>query len=492
MQPVNSPGVQGGAQAADGGTGPTEAQAAKMREAHAAQIRATQAAQQQAAQQQAHPAAQARPKAAAPQKLATAKVAGSGQLASFDEEPGHVPALELDLARVPAKGTKGAKVPANDVQPASGYGEHAAGAGGFGDEEAGPALELAEVGARVDTVKGGSRDVKASVAKEYEAMTALAGYDPKPTSLTGCVGYAIQVARRLMVLKKLRAKAEQDADGLEVDLNTALVEVGNGLMSRQTEPALAPLRSRVAAVLDAQSRVSDADLTMSKTREQNQQAVAELDAEAAEMRQNLQPFLNSEQAALQAYKKAEDDVKRATALQRRVEIELRALTDATSVQDPARADDLRSQLDERRSVAAGLTVEMEQKASLLAQARRELALKKGVLDSVEARKKRLLDESQKREADVEQKAKAAEGGHAAALRALAESAREQGLAQTTVPDKLAWVEEVEGVLADAHKVVARYDRALTFYDRPSVVKGWATVGGGVLVVVLLIVLLALQ
>ena len=150
------------------------------------------------------------------------------------------------------------------------------------------------------------------------------------------------------------------------------------------------------------------------------------------------------------------------------------------------------QLDERRSAVLGATVELERMTSLLGQARRELGLKKGVLDSVEDRKRRLLEESQKREADVEQKAKAAEGGHADTLVALAEAAREQGLAQQLVPDRLAWAVEVEGALADAHRVVDRYDRALSLYDRPSVVKGWTTVGSLALVLVLSIAAAALQ
>lgn len=528
-----------------GGTNATEpgAQlqaAAQAAQAHAAQILAAQAQAQ---------AARAQAQAATAAKASAAKVAGGGQLAAFDEGALEAPALELDLASVPSRGAKpsgtrpsgarpsgarpsgsqqatgaaqaaaqpkaavqantpiqaratasAAKAPATAAakpapQPDSsqmGFGDQASGEGGFGDEEGGPALELAEVGVRVDSVKGGSKDAKAATHKEHEIVAALAGYEPKPTSLTGCVKYAIHVARRLIVLRKEREKAEKDAAGLEADLNTAFVEVGQGLMALQTDPTLAPLRTRVAAVLDAQSKVSDADHTMTKTREQNQQAVAALDREAAEMRQNLQPFLAAEQAAVQAHKKAEDEVKRGLAMQRRIEIELRALTDATAVQDPARAEDLRSQLDERRGVVAGLTVEMERMASQLGQARRELGLKKGVLDSIEDRKKRLVDEFQKKESEVEQKAKAAEGGHAAALRSLAETAREQGIAQQIVPDKLAWVEEVEGVLADAHKVVFRYDKALTLYDRPSVVKGWATVGGLVFVLLLLGVIASMQ
>ncbi len=435
---------------------------------------------------------------AASGNAAAAKIAGSGQLASFGEDAALGPALELDLGPPRAKGSKGGKQalpapPAKDVSSQLGFGEVSSGGDGFGDEEVGPALELAEVkGARGEGVKGGSKDAKAEAQKEAQVIVALAAYDEKPKGFVACAKYAIHVAKRLMVLRKDRAKADQDAMGLEADHNTALVEVGQGLMALQTHPALAPLRTRLAAVIDAHSKVSSADLTMTKTREQNQQAVAALDREAAEMRQTLQPFVATEQAAAQTHKKAEDEVKRGLAMQRRVEIELRALTEATSVQDPARADDLKTQLEQRRGEVAGLTVQMEQTASALGQARRELALKKGVLDSIEDRKKRLVSEAQKKEADVEEKAKAAEGGHSAALRALAETAREQGLAQKVVPDKLAWVEEIEGVLEEARKVVGRYDRALTLYDRPSVVRGWVVMGSGVVFVLALLVLLALR
>ena len=59
------------------------------------------------------------------------------------------------------------------------------------------------------------------------------------------------------------------------------------------------------------------------------------------------------------------------------------------------------------------------------------------------------------------------------------AAMEQKL-QDLVEDRYVWVKEVEGALAEAKKVVKRYDRALVLYDRSAVIKGFSVVGGLVL------------
>jgi hypothetical protein len=505
-RPARSPSQQipaiGGLAPSDGGRRSQSALQPAQAQAEAAQARAHAEAQAKArAQAQAQAEAQARARAQAQaatlarkpenQQGAATKIAGGGQVAALDVDPAEAGlALELDLDRGPVKqGT-----PATQEPGAShlSFGDRGLG-DGFGDERTGPLLELAEVApVSPGGVTGGRAEGKDEAKRSAAAVVELAGYGDLPDGPIGAVRYAVHVARRVMVLRKEREKAKLDAVGLEADLNAAFVDMGKELMTLQTDPVLAPLRSKIAAVIEAQTKVSSADQSMAKTREQNQLALAELDEEAARIRVSLEPYLQAEQAALDAHKKAEDELKRAQVQQRRVEIELRALTEAKSVQDPARAADLSAALEQRKQVVMQASAVVQQKAGALGQARRELALQKGALDSVEDRKRRILDDASKKEAEVEKQAKDAEGTHATALRSLAENARELELAQKHAPERLEWVVEIEQAVADAHLVVKRYDKALTLYDRPTVVRGAAYAGSAALLLLASVLVLLLS
>jgi hypothetical protein len=439
-------------------------------------VRAQSLAHAKPANTQSHATA-AKPKAA--------KVAGGGQIAAFDDEPAHGGELGLELDLDTHKGKKAA--PSADTSAQMGYGGKSIG-DGFGDPESGPALDIEQVDRRADNIKNPTRDAKAEAQKEFSIVAQLASFGDVPSDLIGSARYAVTVLRRTMALKRDQQKAVRDTQGLEADLNTALVEMGQAIMAMKSEPQVAGLRSQIAMAIDAQAKVSDADRSMSKTREQNQQLVAEMDKQAAELQKLLEPYLRNEQAALDAHKKAEEEVKRAQGLQRRSEIELRALGEAGAVQDPIRVEDLKGQLEERRAAVQKLTVVLEQASTALGATRRELALKKGALDALEDKKKKLLDETHKKEAEAEQKAKAAEGSHSAALRTLAESARTSGLAPKVVPEKNEWVSDVESAVQDARKIVQRFDRALKLYDKSVVTKGWITIGAIALLFIVAIVL----
>jgi hypothetical protein len=326
-------------------------------------------------------------------------------------------------------------------------------------------------------VKGPDSTNKLEAAKEEQTARELSAFGHDPETLGESVKYAIHVVRRLIALKRDRERVAKDATGLEVDYNTALVEMGQALMAMATDPKMQPLRSRVAAVHDANAKVTSADQTMSKTREANLQAVQTLERQANEMRASLSPFVAAEQSADHANKLAEEEVRRASLHVKRVEIELRTALEAKS--DMAKIDELRAQLEQRKIAVQDQQRLQEQAAQALGQTRRDLAMKRGALDSLEEKKKTLLEEAKKKEAAVEQHAKEAEGTQAAALRALAVTCVEQKL-QDLVEERYEWVREVEGAVTEARKVVARYDRALTMYDRPSVIKGFSIAGGLVL------------
>ena len=430
---------------------------------------------------------------------------GLGRPALEADEAAMGPALELDIDVSALRGQKkgapaapAAKPPAQaqaTPKPAAPAAKPAAPAmdmsaamvgkeigDGFGEPEEGPALELEQVDrakAERVVVKGQSPEAKAELAKEEQLAVELADYGDEPETIGESVKYAIHVVRRLMALKRDRVKVDQDAKGLEADYNTALVEMGQALMTMGSDPKLTPVRSRVAAVHDANAKVTSADQTMSKTKEANLLAVQQLERQANEMRAGLAPFVAAEQSADHAHKLAEEEVKRAQAHVKRVEIELRALSEAKAPGDAAKLDEVRAQLEQRKLAVQDQQGLAERAAQALGQTRRDLAMKRGALDALEEKKKQLIEEAREKEAAVEERAKEAEGTQAAALRALAMAAMEQKL-QDLVEDRYVWVKEVEGALAEAKKVVKRYDRALVLYDRSAVIKGFSVVGGLVL------------
>jgi hypothetical protein len=436
---------------------------------------------------------------------------GLGREAFESDEAAAGPSLELDIDVSALRGQKkpataaGAKAAPGAAKPAAAAAKAAPPPGldmsvgkeigdGFGEPEDGPALELEEVdrsrGDRV-VLKGQSPEAKAEAAKEEQLANELAAYGDDPETIGECVKYAIHVVRRLMALKREREKCSKDASGLEADHNTALVEMGQALMTMGADPKLTPLRSRVAAVHDANAKVTSADQTMSKTKEANLQAVQQMERQANELRAGLAPFVAAEQSADHAHKLAEEEVKRAQAHVKRVEIELRSLSDAKAPGDAAKLEELKAQLEQRRLAVQDQQRLAEGAAQALGQARRDLAMRRGTLDSLEEKKKQLIEEAKKREAAVEEHAKEAEGTQSAALRALAAAAIEQKL-QDLVEDRYLWVKEVEEALSEARKVVKRYDRALTLYDRSSVIKGFSIMGGLALffIVALLIAVLS--
>jgi hypothetical protein len=434
---------------------------------------------------------------------------GMGQHDPFEDESqpaGGGLELELDVGALRPTAKKGAAgkkeaAPAKPGAPAK-PATQAAGAAdmgfggkdlgdGFGEPEDGPALEVEQIERKADRVTAKGTDAKAAdkaeQLKEEQAARELAGFGDSPENLIENVKYAIHVARRLLVLKKEREKVSLDANGLEADYHTALVEMGQALMTMQTDAKAAPLRSRIAAVIDANAKVTTADATMSKTREANLQAIQNLEREAAELTKALTPFMEAEQAAERTYKRCDDEVKRAEAHIKRAEIELRAAIEAKT--ETTKVEDARAALELRKISLNDLESARTQAGQVLGQKRKELALSRGNLDRLEEKKKELQEAAKEKEAEVEQHAKEAEGGHAAALRSLALYCIEQKL-QELVPERHEWVKEVEGAYTEAKKVVKRYDRALTMYERPDVIKGWALMGGVLLLFVAALVVLA--
>lgn len=370
------------------------------------------------------------------------------------------------------------------VSPVRGQGVPQAAAFDFGTRDLGDGLDDVDTSAAPDLDVDVAPPPRAARAERPQAPeppkaqpsgtaqkedTELPEFGDRPTSLVGCVPYAVRVATRLLALHGERKRIAEQVERLRAEHHAALSAMGQALMALGTDPRLAPLRDKVARVHDATAERSRADQGVSQARAEHQAAMAALEREAEQLKQALSPYLEAERAAEQAHKKADENLKRGQAHQRRVELELRALSEAVNV-DPSRTAELKVQLEDKKQIVASLQQAMEQATAALGEARRELALRRGSLDALEDRKQQLLAQARAREADAQHMAQAAEGTYTAALRALAEAAREQNLSHLASA-QLTAVEDLEGVLKEAEGALERNARARTLYHRPSVIKG---------------------
>jgi hypothetical protein len=304
---------------------------------------------------------------------------------------------------------------------------------------------------------------------EREAVSALADFGPTPRSWLASVSYTARVAQRVFKLHRARGLAKEALRLCLTEHHAALVAMGRELLLKAADPRVDPLRAKIARVHEEQAKVDHAAQGVSRTREGNERAMALLRSEAEHLKEQLAPYLAAEQQAAQAQRKVEEEVRRAQAMQKRVEIELRALETATSV-DPARLDALSAQLEQRREVVTTLNANLAESSEALGKSRRDLALSRGALDANEEKQKRLEGESRAREAEAEGHKQVAHGAYEVTLSELAEAAKKLKLA-ALVAEAEARTQNTEREVEQAGATVVRFDRALTLYDRDAVMRG---------------------
>jgi hypothetical protein len=311
--------------------------------------------------------------------------------------------------------------------------------------------------------------------KEAEAVHALARFQPAPDGLLASARYAVHVTSRVLALRKERATAIVAQQKRADEHKAALVALGQALMAKAGDKRMEPLRSKIAHVHDERTKLERADQGVEKTREGNQRALSLLQSEAEHLKEELAPYVAAEQEALAVQRKADEEVRRAQAMQKRVEIELRALESAAAV-DEKRIDALNAQLEQRVAAVQMLSSGLALATDGLGKARRDLALKRGALDVNEEKQKRLEAESRARELEAEGHKQAANGAFEAALCELSDGARKLKL-DALAAEPAAKVRTCESALESAGITVLRFERALKLYDRKAALRGYALMAG---------------
>jgi chromosome segregation ATPase len=321
---------------------------------------------------------------------------------------------------------------------------------------------------------------------EADAVRALARFNDAPDGLIASVQYALHVTGRLFSLRKERAVALEQQRKAAEEHKAALVALGQALMAQAADKRMEPLRSKVAHVHDERAKLERADQSVERTREGNERALNLMRSEAEHLKEELEPYVAAEKTALDEQRKADAEVRRAQAMQKRVEIELRALESAVTA-DEAKRDALHAQLEQREETVTALTAALAEANEALGKARRDLALKRGALDLNEEKQKRLEAESRARELEAEGHKQAANGAYEAALCDLSETAKKQKL-DALAPEQTAKVKASGAALEAAGLLVLRFDRALKLYDRRATVRGFLMIAGFIALVVVALVL----
>lgn len=341
-----------------------------------------------------------------------------------------------------------------------------------------PALEMEPVASRVQRApvrETAPEDPRTKEQREAKLVADLADFGDRPSGWISCVRYAARVGSRLWKLRTGRELVMHDLAELGAHHHAALVAMGQQLIALSGDKRLEPLRGYLARVQEERSKLERAGASIAATCDENQRSMEQLAEKLALQEQQLAPFLAREKDAEAAQRKADEDQRRAQAMLKRGEIELRGLHDA-SVPDTARIEALTQKLEQRRSAMEGLGLAVARSNELLGRARREVALERGALDVLREQHKQLENASRAREAEAEGQRSAASGAHDLALRDLAEAARTQRLC-ALVPAAEQEVQDRAAPLQEANELLVRFDRALALYHRPSVYKGLALVAG---------------
>ncbi|HEX6242634.1 MAG TPA: hypothetical protein VFZ61_17090 [Polyangiales bacterium] len=416
------------------------------------------------------------------------------------------PALELDLdvapgvrGSLPSAARTSAAAPAARTSLPTSSAQTALesfGDSGFDDFEDGgfaklPSLEVqptpARPATRVSTPEEAPQMAVAQERDEYQALVALADFGPAPSGWLASVPYAVRVGKRVLALRSERSLAHEALRGRLGEHHTALVTLGKALVACAEEPRLSPLRAAIAQVRDESTKLQHADQGVSRTREGNERALNLLRSEESHLKEQLAPYLEAEQAALAGQRKLEEELRRAQAMHKRAEIEMRALENATTGVDPGRLSALSLQLAQRKAALDALTPGLVQAGEALGKARRDLALARGGLDANQEKQRKMEADARAREAQAEGEKQAAHGAYETALSELAEAALQQRLGDLA-PEQAARVGQTGQAVEQAVGDVARFDRALALYDRSAVRRGIMLVAMVVIGVVAVLVM----
>lgn len=305
---------------------------------------------------------------------------------------------------------------------------------------------------------------------EAQELRDLAGFGDTPAGLVGCARYALQVAVRLFVLRGEQKRVIQTQKAAESEYHRALSKLGLSLMPQENALSFRSLASQFSVVHAAERQVAGTHEALAQVHSETEALLSQLSEKRARAEAELAPKLAHEQSLQEVHKQTGEALRRAQAMEKRVEIELRALAEATAAVDAAKLSALNAQLTQRKHDVAGAIAEAERAQAALGQAQRENAAERRAIQLIAEEERKLSASEQARASQVGKQAQKAGEGRDAALQALAQTATDAGLVDTRSAESQA-VAAAALLLDEAQDALDRYARALKLYHRKSVYKG---------------------
>ncbi|MDB4985072.1 MAG: hypothetical protein JWN04_250 [Myxococcaceae bacterium] len=304
---------------------------------------------------------------------------------------------------------------------------------------------------------------------EERAARELADYG-EPEAGFGAPGYVVRVAQRWVGLYRARRQIERRASELADHYEKALRDLGRALLDDSAVTQHDSLRERVLLVQTKQGELARAEEATREARAREESELSALRQKSAALEAELAPFLQAERAAETNLAKLDAELKRCKAKVQRAEIELRAMTRASLPPPAERVQNVEIERSTQQTEIDTLTTAQSEATAALGRARRELALRRGSVDGAGRAQEQQQQAARAKSRAHEEAIARAEHALSAALCTLAEAAEALGLAHSAN-------EQVEGLRAREKALdlvvdeLAKYDRALTLYDRAALLKG---------------------
>lgn len=318
-----------------------------------------------------------------------------------------------------------------------------------------------------------------------EEVAAIADYGSAPESPVMWVPYAALVLSRWIALRKeldglrgLRASAAKDA-------KDALVELGRALHAHGAE-ALPPLAAVFARADQTGAEAGQKTDEWEKSRQTAETQRGSLEAKIAEAEGRVGPYRDRETKLATQMDTRENELRRAKARLSRVEIELRNLAQAETV-DEAKKGMLEAERDARRAETEKAQGHVDELTPQLSAARKELTVMLDAVNDLETQR-RAIDEAQSRKEKLHlTSAGEAEGRYHGIIEELAKTALDRNLAAAVEPAKTKAAEMMRSTLASREREIALHEAALDAYDAGSFQKGLALLGAAGLLILAMIV-----
>lgn len=334
------------------------------------------------------------------------------------------------------------------------------------------------------------RDRLADPAVRAEVM-ALADYGEPPANLLGVVPYTVLVLTRQHAMRKERKALTQLLGRAKVDTEEAETALGKSLHARRDAEGLEVLAAQMAEADRLGAAAGEHTGKFEVVRQAAETQRSALEQKIDEIKERAGPYRDRETKLATQMDVRETDLRRASAKHNRVEIELRNLRSAPTL-DAARIQLLEAEGQARKAEVDVAQGHVDELAPKLAEARRELAVIVSAQNDLESQK-RAVDQAQSRSEKAHQTTASQVGReYDRAARALATAAITAGVARQFAPERTNQVQLMRSAQRTRERELELYEAAFEAHDKSALIKGGSVLAVAGLVVLTMILFVLIR